>query len=131
MTDASPSSACEHCGAPLESDDRYCGRCGARTGTAAWRPSPSGRLAAEVERTSGKAIGSLAFGLGGFLVVPVACSVVAVMLGHQARNDMARDPSLGGGWMATAGLVLGYLGIAIGAIVLFLFIGLVASVAHV
>jgi Domain of unknown function (DUF4190) len=45
---------------------------------------------------------------------------VAVVLGHGARADIARDPSLEGDWMATAGLVLGYAGLVVGAIALFL-----------
>ena len=112
---------CARCGATLEPGDRYCGRCGepVRTGSA---------LATTASRTSGKALASLLFGVGGFCVAPIICSIVAIVLGHSAHAEFDRNTALEGRWMATTGMALGYVGIVLGAVGLFLVIGLAASV---
>jgi type IV pilus assembly protein PilA len=84
--------------------------------TAGW-PLPPGHIApsphapAPDAETSGMAIGSLICGLF-FLVLPAA--IAAVILGHishsQIRKSMGR---LKGQGLATAGLILGYMGIAV------------------
>ena len=62
-------------------------------------------------RTSGMAIGSLVCGL--FLFV-FPLSVVAVILGHLSLSEIRRSAGRTGGYgMAVAGLVLGYLGLAV------------------
>ncbi len=73
-------------------------------------------------RTNGMAIAALACGIGGFFVFPA--SIAAVVLGHIARREI-RQTGEGGGGMATAGLVLGYIGTVIGAL---LVIGFVVAV---
>jgi len=61
--------------------------------------------------TSGKAIASLVCGLF-FLLFPAALG--AVVLGHIARGDIRRSAGkLKGARMATAGLILGYIGVAV------------------
>src|ERR1700691_160788 len=60
--------------------------------------------------TSGKAIASLVCGIFGFFLV----SIAAVILGHLAHSEIRKSAGrLGGAGIATAGLVLGYLGIAV------------------
>ena len=76
------------------------------------------------QRTSGLAIASLACGIAGFVVAPVLSSIAAIVLGIMARDELRRDPTLGGEGMATAGLVLGWLGIALPALGVLLFLGL-------
>lgn len=71
-----------------------------------------------VQRTSGYAIASLILGIAGFLVFPVVPSILAVVLGQKARDELRRDQTLGGEGLATAGIVLGWVGIALVAIVL-------------
>jgi hypothetical protein len=68
------------------------------------------------------AIAALACGIGGFFVFPA--SFAAVVLGHIARREI-RVTGEGGSGMATAGLVLGYIGSAIAAL---LVIGIVVAV---
>ncbi len=70
-------------------------------------------------RTNGMAIAALVCGIGGFFVFPV--SIAAVVLGHIARREVRRTGEAGSG-MATAGLVLGYVGIAIGILLIVAFI---------
>jgi Domain of unknown function (DUF4190)/GYF domain 2 len=58
-------------------------------------------------KTSGLAIGSLVCG-----VVGIFCAIIlgpaAVIMGHIARSQIKKDPTLKGSGMALAGLILGY-----------------------
>jgi hypothetical protein len=83
-------------------------------------PAPGG--------SNGKATASLVFGIVGLLVCPLICSVVAVVLGHRSRNEI--DASQGrqrNRGVATAGIVLGWIGIVI--VVLGLLVFFVTSLA--
>jgi hypothetical protein len=73
-------------------------------------------------RTNGLAIAALACGIGGFFVFPA--SIAAVVLGHIARREIAQTREAGSG-MARAGLILGYIGIAIGILLIFAFLAAV------
>ena len=65
-------------------------------------------------QTSTLAIISLVAGLLGWTVVPFLGSIVAVICGHMARKEIRQAPDrLEGDGLAIAGLVLGYLAIAI------------------
>ena len=55
-----------------------------------------------VQRTSGLAISSLVTAL---LCVPLT----PIILGHTARSGIKKDPQLGGGGLALAGLIIGYI----------------------
>jgi len=70
-------------------------------------------------RTNGMAIAALACGIGGFFVFPA--SFAAVVLGHIARREIRQTGEAGDG-MATVGLVLGYIGSVIGALLVLGFI---------
>ena len=74
--------------------------------------------------TSGKATASLVLGIGGFLIFPIVLSVLAIIVGRSAKREIAERPGLGGEGMATAGIVLGWIGVAVVgvAIVLFVFV---------
>lgn len=65
------------------------------------------------QRTSGYAIASLILGIAGFFVIPIVPSILAVVFGQKAREELRRDPTLGGEGLATAGIVLGWVGIAL------------------
>ena len=57
---------------------------------------------------------SLVFGILTWIFLPVIGPIVAVVAGHMARAEIRRsNGQVGGGGMATAGLVLGYLQIAL------------------
>jgi hypothetical protein len=70
------------------------------------------------QRTSGYAVASLVLGIAGFFVFPVIPSILAIVLGNKARAEMRADPTIAGDGLATAGIVLGWVGVAITGIVL-------------
>lgn len=80
-------------------------------------------------QTSALSVISLVSGILGVFPFPLLASVVAVVTGHLARAEIRREPErFDGDGMAVAGLVLGYLMIAMSllgaALVLFLLGGL-------
>lgn len=82
----------------------------AAAGTATWEPG------AATTRTNSKAVVSLVLSL---LWVFGLASVVAVVLGVMARREIRSRPDEGGEGFATAGIVIGVIGIA-GGLLMFL-----------
>ena len=82
---------------------------------------------ANVKQTSTLAILSLISGVLGWSLLPFLGSIGAIILGHLARGEIRREPErLDGDGLAVAGLVLGYLSLALGVLFLaaiFLFFG--------
>ncbi|MDX2298112.1 MAG: DUF4190 domain-containing protein [Xanthomonadaceae bacterium] len=78
-------------------------------------------------RTHTLAVLSLAFGLLAWFGLPVVGAVVAVVTGHVALNEIRRAPdAYEGRGMALTGLVLGWLNLALSAMIvaaIFLFFG--------
>jgi hypothetical protein len=65
-------------------------------------------------RTPERAVAALVLGIVGVTVVPVIASIIAVVLGRRARAEIDGDPAaLEGRNLATAGIVLGWVGIAV------------------
>jgi hypothetical protein len=74
-------------------------------------------------RTSTNAIISLIGGIAGWTFVPFLGAIVAIIFGHIAKGEIKRSGGMvSGNGMATAGLVLGYLSIALGVCLLCVFI---------
>jgi type IV pilus assembly protein PilA len=106
---------CAQCGNPLVPTDHFCAVCGravvafAPTST----PTPMNEIplsAAMPTPTSGKAIASLICGVF-FFMLPA--SIAAVVLGHLSLSEIKKSAGrIQGQGLATAGLVLGYLGLA-------------------
>ena len=69
-------------------------------------------------------------GIGGVLVLPVVLSILAIIFGRQAKREIAGTPGLGGEGMATAGVVLGCVGIAVGALLAFMVILALGTMSH-
>lgn len=63
-------------------------------------------------RTNGFAVASLIAGIATWVLCPVIAAIVAVICGHAARSQMKLSGE-GGSGMAVAGLILGYIQIAI------------------
>ncbi|HWK77541.1 DUF4190 domain-containing protein [Microbacterium sp.] len=72
--------------------------------------------------TSGLAVTSLITGIAGIVLswafLPLLASIAAVITGHMALKQTRTNPALGGRGMAIAGLILGYVGVAILALTL-------------
>lgn len=85
-------------------------------------PPPFEPPAAGPRRTPGKATASLVLGIVGLAFCPVVCSVLAIVLGRQAREQIAADPSLGGDGVAQAGFILGIVGLVAGIVVAILYL---------
>jgi Domain of unknown function (DUF4190) len=124
VTDQGDPSFCTACGARLGSGQQYCGACGTPVSGALPGPLAAAPRPAE---TSGKAIAALVLGIAGVLVVPVICSILAIVLGRQAKREIDADPRLGGEGMATAGTVLGIIGLCLFAVGVFLLLLLTAA----
>jgi hypothetical protein len=66
-------------------------------------------------RTSTMAIISLVGGIAGWTILPFLGSIAAIICGHIAKSEIKKSAgTIGGNGMATAGLVLGYISIALG-----------------
>jgi asparagine N-glycosylation enzyme membrane subunit Stt3 len=77
--------------------------------------------------TSGKAIASLVLGIGGFVIFPLVLSILAIVFGRQAKREIRERPGLGGAGLATAGIVLGWVGVALIVVAVLLFLLLVVA----
>ena len=73
--------------------------------------------------TNTAAIVSLVSGIGSYFILPVIGAIIAIVAGHMARSEIRRSGQEGDG-MAVAGLVLGYLHLAL-ALAFLLFVVLV------
>jgi type II secretory pathway pseudopilin PulG len=105
------SSFCSGCGNSIDGEDKFCRACGAPAATVAVPVATLGPA-----QTSTKAIISLVCGLC-FFFFPL--SVVAIILGHLSLSEIKKSAgTLAGQGIATAGLVLGYLGLAVLPIIL-------------
>ncbi len=70
--------------------------------------------AAEAPRSSSSATLSMIAGILGLTLFPFIGSIVAVVAGYAARREIrAADGALGGEGLATAGIVLGWIGIGL------------------
>jgi hypothetical protein len=73
--------------------------------------------------TSTTAIISLIGGIAGFTFLPFLGSIAAIICGHMAKSEIKKSSgAVGGNGLATAGLILGYLGIALGVCLFCVFI---------
>jgi type IV pilus assembly protein PilA len=108
---------CSQCATSNADGSQFCSKCGATLGI----PSASGTASSAIPvsaqpfpagpvQTSGKALASLVCGIF-FFVFPA--SVAAIILGHLSLSEIRKSAGrLGGHGLAMAGLILGYLGVA-------------------
>jgi uncharacterized protein DUF4190 len=78
-------------------------------------------------KTNGMAIAALICGIAQFVAFGPLTGIPAIILGHLSRKQIRQTGEQGAG-MATAGLVLGYIGLALDVIFVIILIGVVASV---
>ena len=100
---------CLNCGTTLAEGSRFCKVCGSAVSAPGAPPTPPGPGAPP--QTNGKAIASLILGVF-FFLLPAA--IVAVILGHMSLSEIRKSAGrLKGAGLAIAGLVLGYMGLAV------------------
>ena len=89
-----------------------------------WQQAPDGSwVQTGGSQSSGKSTAALVMGILGLVLCPLICSVLALVFGYQARRDIdASGGRLGGRGNATAGIVLGWIGIAIMVVLLVLIV---------
>jgi type IV pilus assembly protein PilA len=106
---------CAQCGNALAPTDRFCAVCGRAVVAFAPRSTPTPTTETPLSPvmtppTSGKAIASLICGVF-FFILPA--SIAAVVLRHLSLSEIKKSAGrIQGQGLATAGLVLGYLGLA-------------------
>src|SRR5215472_892812 len=113
---------CFKCGASMADTAQACSRCGALVTAVPQSPPPSVPLpgAAAVpqqyagQETDGKAVGSLILGILAIFPFGFLAGIPAVVLGHLSKSTIAKSMGrLKGQGMAAAGLVMGYISLAI------------------
>jgi hypothetical protein len=99
------------------------------TGPGGWHQTPDGRWVQTGPTSSGKATASLVLGILGLVFCPLICSVLALVFGYQARNEIdGSGGRISGRGNAKAGIVLGWVGVVICALfVILIIIGLLAG----
>lgn len=108
---------CPQCGNSVPDDAQFCATCGRQLAPVAADPDLPGEAHLPLE-TSSKAIASLILGI---IPLSIISSIPAVVLGHLALSEIKKSGGrLGGRGLAVAGLVLGYLGIALVPVMLIL-----------
>lgn len=75
-------------------------------------------------RTSSLAVVSLIFGILAYMFLPGIGALVAVICGHAARSEIRRAPpgSIDGDGLALAGLILGWIQLALAVVAIGIFI---------
>jgi type IV pilus assembly protein PilA len=105
---------CSGCGNNVSAGENFCRVCGKETSPASQIASPSvspAKPAIGPAHTSGKAIASLACGI---FIFAFPLSILAVIFGHLSLSEIRKSAGrLTGEGIAMAGLVLGYMGLAV------------------
>jgi len=87
----------------------------------------------QIRSTSSLAVTSLVSGVLGWSLLPLLGTLVAIITGHMARSEIRRSGGrLEGDGLAVAGLVLGWVAVALwvaGLLFIFLVLGGVAGLA--
>jgi hypothetical protein len=110
---------CPKCGAQADTGSNYCQKCGAALNQPAGATAPPQNAPVMMNqtavKTSGMAVGSMVLGIISFFVNPVMiCSILAIIFGGTAMGQINRsNGTLRGKGQATAGMVLGIIGIVI------------------
>ncbi len=109
--------ACPHCGREVSPRAASCPACG-EPGPAAPRPGTLAGAVTVAGRTDGYAIASIACSVVAFFGAFIIGSIAGIVVGKLAQSRIAADPTLGGEELAKAGIILGWVGLAVGALFL-------------
>jgi hypothetical protein len=84
------------------------------SGQSGWHQTADGSWATAGPTASGKATAALILGILGIVFCPIVFSVLALVFGHQGRNEIdGSGGRISGRGLATAGIILGWIGIVI------------------
>lgn len=118
--------SCPRCGTTNLADVNFCTKCGDDLRSVDLPQPPvfqrtystySPFLTAS--HNSNLAVISLVMGLAGWMVLPFICSIIAIIAGNKAKEEIRQSGGkLGGSGMAQAGIVLGYVGVAWGVLLM-------------
>jgi hypothetical protein len=103
--------ACPHCNTVYSTGRGICPRCKRA-------PTASGEYSGPKQNAPG-AVAALVWGIVSLFICGIICGFVAIAKSNEAKKAIAANPRYGGAGMATAGMVLGILGLIGWAIVLF------------
>ena len=95
-----------------------------------WQQQPDGQwVQVGVPQASGKSTAALVLGILGLVLCPFICSILALVFGYQGRREIdASGGRMSGRGNATAGIVLGWIGVAfLVLLVVLIVIGLLAG----
>jgi hypothetical protein len=79
-------------------------------------------------KTSGLAVASLVCSIGSFIIIPFGF-IPGIICGHMALKRIAQTPALRGRGMAKAGLIIGYVAVALCLLVVIAVLALSAHLA--
>ncbi len=96
---------CPHCGAHLRIGTEVCVFCRRIT-------SPDGVYHGP-KKNAPDAVASMVWGIVSIFFCGLILGIVAIAKSRNARNSIEEDPMLGGGGYATAGMVLGIIGVVL------------------
>ncbi len=116
---------CEHCGNQPAAGDKFCRQCGAPLGegqeATILSPTPSTEPSVTSE-ISGWAVASLILGVASIMVLPLVGSVLAIAFGIMAKSEIKKEKDkLSGSRVASAGIIMGSLGLVLLVIALIIF----------
>jgi Domain of unknown function (DUF4190) len=95
--------------------------------SAPYYPKAPGYPEPPVPRTNPFAVAALVCGIAQFFVLPGVGTVLALVFGYTARGQIRRTGEDGDG-LATAGIILGWVGVVLVILVIVAFIALVALI---
>lgn len=118
---------CSNCGAAVAENAPYCSNCGRPAQNLLQNaPPPPASGYVGPQQTDGKATGSMVLGILSLVGFSILAGIPAVVLGHISRREIRESRGrLTGDGMALAGLIMGYVSLAIVPIIVLI----VASIA--